>query len=279
MTAYLLLKYLHIVGAAVLLGTGAGISFFLLMAHRTGKAAVIAAVARIVVIADLLFTASAVVVQPITGVLLAWLAGYSLSQGWIALSLLLYLVAGAFWLPVLWMQARMRDPGVPGGRDGRATAQGVPPPALDLVRVRRPRLRRRPCDFLADDRQAADRALMRRGTMGPSQPQRKDRINTVSCPGASSLAVPPASERALRRSTHRARAQPFAGGFGPPAACDRLPPRQPAYSGLIATLRNLITPAPCWSASGPSANRPLLRSAVFCPLSTTVICRPLAVIS
>jgi uncharacterized membrane protein len=109
MPAYLALKYVHLIGAAVLLGTGAGIAFFMLMAHRTGKAAVVAAVARIVVIADLAFTASAVVLQPVTGALLAWSAGYSLFEGWIALSLALYAVAGAFWLPVLWMQARMRD--------------------------------------------------------------------------------------------------------------------------------------------------------------------------
>jgi uncharacterized membrane protein len=106
---FLAVKYLHLIGAAVLLGTGAGIAFFQLMAHRTGKSATIAAVARIVVIGDFLFTATAVVLQPITGVALAWLDGYSLGEGWILLSIVLYLVIGAFWLPVLWMQIRMRD--------------------------------------------------------------------------------------------------------------------------------------------------------------------------
>ena len=106
---YFAVKYLHLIGAAVLLGTGAGIAFFQLMAHRTGHATTIAAVARIVVIADFLFTATAVVIQPITGVILAWLDGYPLGEGWIVLSLALYLVAGAFWLPVVWIQMRMRD--------------------------------------------------------------------------------------------------------------------------------------------------------------------------
>src|SRR3954451_22290179 len=101
---YFLLKFLHLVGAAMLLGTGAGIAFFMLMAHRTGDARVIAGVARIVVMADYVFTASAVVAQPVTGVLLAHAAGYSLSEGWILLSIGLYLVTGAFWLPVVWMQ-------------------------------------------------------------------------------------------------------------------------------------------------------------------------------
>lgn len=109
MTVYFILKYLHIIGATVLLGTGAGIAFFMLLAHLGRDPAVIAGVARIVVIADFLFTASAVVVQPVTGILLARELGYPLTEGWILLSIILYLVTGAFWLPVVWMQLRMRD--------------------------------------------------------------------------------------------------------------------------------------------------------------------------
>src|SRR3954449_11782720 len=109
MTLYLVLKYLHVIGAAVLLGTGAGIAFFMLLAHRTGNAATIAAVARIVVLADFLFTATAVVAQPVTGIALAWQAGYSLAESWIVLSIVLYLVTGAVWLPVVWIQMQMRE--------------------------------------------------------------------------------------------------------------------------------------------------------------------------
>lgn len=104
----LVLRWLHVIGACVLLGTGAGIAFFMLMAHRTGNAALIAHTARIVVIADWVFTATAVVAQPITGALLAQAVGWRLSEGWIVVSLALYLVTGAFWLPVVWMQQRMR---------------------------------------------------------------------------------------------------------------------------------------------------------------------------
>jgi uncharacterized membrane protein len=106
---YFVLKFVHIVGAAVLLGTGAGIAFFMLLAHRDGKPAVVAGVARIVVIADFVFTATAVVLQPISGVWLALHVGYPLTEGWILVSIVLYLVTGAFWLPVVWMQLRMRD--------------------------------------------------------------------------------------------------------------------------------------------------------------------------
>jgi uncharacterized membrane protein len=98
-----------VIGAAVLLGTGAGIAFFMLMAHLRGDPCEVAGVARTVVIADFLFTASAVVLQPVTGIWLAWSTGHSLLEGWIALSIALYLVTGAFWLPVVFMQIRMRD--------------------------------------------------------------------------------------------------------------------------------------------------------------------------
>ena len=109
MDLYAALKIAHIIGAAVLLGTGAGIAFFMVMANRTGDAAFIAKTARIVVIADYLFTASAVVVQPATGFALAWMGHYPLLHGWLMVSLVLHLVTGAFWLPVIWIQSRLRD--------------------------------------------------------------------------------------------------------------------------------------------------------------------------
>ncbi|ANP45748.1 DUF2269 family protein [Candidatus Viadribacter manganicus] len=105
----LVLRWLHVIGAAVLLGTGAGIAFFMVMAHRTNDPRIIAHTAAIVVIGDWLFTASAVVIQPITGALLAHATGWSLSEGWIVLSLGLYGLTGAFWLPVIWLQHQMRD--------------------------------------------------------------------------------------------------------------------------------------------------------------------------
>jgi len=120
---YLILKFLHVIGAAVLLGTGAGIAFFMLLGNFTGKPATVAAVARIVVIADFLFTATAVVAQPVTGIALAWHMGWSLWEGWIALSIGLYFVTGAFWLPVVWMQMRMRDLAA----EAAATGEPLPP--------------------------------------------------------------------------------------------------------------------------------------------------------
>ena len=102
------LRWTHVIGATVLLGTGAGIAFFMVMAHRTKNAALVAHTASIVVVADWVFTASAVIVQPITGLLLMVEIGWPLSEGWIVLSLALYIFTGLFWLPVVWIQSQMR---------------------------------------------------------------------------------------------------------------------------------------------------------------------------
>ncbi len=104
-----LLLYVHVLGAITILGTGAGIAFFMVMSHRSGDAALIAHVAGIVVIADTIFTATAAVVQPVTGITLALLAGWPILEGWVGLALVLYVIAGAFWLPVVAIQIRMRD--------------------------------------------------------------------------------------------------------------------------------------------------------------------------
>ena len=105
----ILLRWLHVGGATVLLGTGAGIAFFMVMAHRTHNAVLIAHTASIVVLADYVFTASAVILQPVTGYLLARETGWPLSEGWIVVSLSLYVLTGLFWLPVVWIQRQLRD--------------------------------------------------------------------------------------------------------------------------------------------------------------------------
>jgi uncharacterized membrane protein len=107
--SFIVLKLLHVLGATVLLGTGAGIAFFMVMANRTRDPATIAHVAEMVVIADFVFTSSAVLLQPVTGWLLAGAAGYRIEDGWIGLSVTLYLIVGLCWLPVVWIQITLRN--------------------------------------------------------------------------------------------------------------------------------------------------------------------------
>ena len=109
MTLYFLVKYLHVLGAIVILGTGTGIAFFMLMAHRSRDAEFIARTASVVVIADAIFTLSAVILQPVTGGLLMMLSATGVMELWILASLVLYAIAGLFWIPVVFMQIEMRD--------------------------------------------------------------------------------------------------------------------------------------------------------------------------
>jgi uncharacterized membrane protein len=113
---YPLIKWLHILSSTVLFGTGLGIAFFFLRAHRSGNVKIIAAVSREVVLADMLFTAVAAVLQPATGVALALIAGYPLSAAWLLASIALYVIIGLCWLPVVWLQIRMRDLAIDAAR-------------------------------------------------------------------------------------------------------------------------------------------------------------------
>ncbi len=117
---YFLLKFLHLLGAAILFGTGIGIAFFQFIANRSNAAATAAPILRIVVLADFVFTASAVVLQPATGVALAFAAGHAFSDGWLAASIALYLFIGCCWLPVVVIQIRMRDLAVAAAAEGSA---------------------------------------------------------------------------------------------------------------------------------------------------------------
>jgi uncharacterized membrane protein len=129
-TLYIIVKYLHVLGAIFILGTGTGIAFFMLMAHRSGDPAFIARTAATVVIADMLFTLTAAILQPVTGGVLMALSGTALAERWISTSLGLYVVAGLFWIPVIFMQIEMRDL----ARKAVVQRQPLPPRYFKLFR-------------------------------------------------------------------------------------------------------------------------------------------------
>ena len=108
MTAYLVLKTVHVVSATILFGTGLGTAFFKWIVDRSGSVPAIRVVSEKVVLADWLFTTPALIVQALTGIALAVRLGYPLTRGWLAYAVGLYLLAGACWLPVVWLQIRMR---------------------------------------------------------------------------------------------------------------------------------------------------------------------------
>lgn len=106
---YLIVKTVHILSSTVLFGTGIGSAYYMLFTSLTRDAHAVASVVRLVVIADWVFTTTTIVIQPLTGLYLIHLMGYPLASSWILWSILLYFVAGAAWLPVVWMQIKMRD--------------------------------------------------------------------------------------------------------------------------------------------------------------------------
>lgn len=128
---YNILLFLHVIGACVLLGTGAGIAFFMLIANRSQNPTLIAHTAGIVVLADMVFTATAVIAQPITGYLLAREVGWPIFEGWILAALILYVITGLFWLPVVWIQTRLRRL----AHEASTTGQPLPPRYHRLYRI------------------------------------------------------------------------------------------------------------------------------------------------
>jgi len=106
---YQIWKWLHILSSTLLFGTGLGTAFFMFVTNRSADVRAIAVVTRYVVLADWLFTATTVVFQPLSGLMMMHLAGIPLRTPWIWLSFALYFVAGACWLPVVWIQMQMRN--------------------------------------------------------------------------------------------------------------------------------------------------------------------------
>jgi len=106
MDLYLFCKWLHILSSTVLFGFGAGTAWYFWNAHLTGEPALISRVGRMVVNADWIFTGTSGIIQPISGLALAWLAGIPLTEPWLIVAYALYVIAFLCWLPVVWLQIK-----------------------------------------------------------------------------------------------------------------------------------------------------------------------------
>ncbi|MDB5842608.1 MAG: hypothetical protein JWQ23_4560 [Herminiimonas sp.] len=121
---YIIVKWLHIISSTLLFGTGIGSAFYMLFASLSRDVRAIAVVSRHVVLADWLFTTPTVIIQPLTGLYLIHLAGFPMTSRWIVWSFMLYFIAIACWLPVVWLQIRMK------AFAGEAIAMKTPLPAI-----------------------------------------------------------------------------------------------------------------------------------------------------
>jgi len=120
---YFAVKWIHIVSATLLFGTGIGTAFHFWFTCRAGVPAAVAACARATVVADFAFTLPAALVQPVSGFLLARIAGYPLDSGWLVIAYGLYALAAACWIPVVFIQVRMRDIAAACAAGGRALGE------------------------------------------------------------------------------------------------------------------------------------------------------------
>ena len=106
---YLTLKWIHIISSTILFGTGIGTAFFMFMSNREKSLNAIVYATKTTVIADLIFTTPAIIIQFISSLYLAKLGAIPLNSKWILWGIVLYFFTGACWLPVVWMQVKMRD--------------------------------------------------------------------------------------------------------------------------------------------------------------------------
>ncbi|HEU4603772.1 MAG TPA: DUF2269 domain-containing protein [Steroidobacteraceae bacterium] len=129
--SYVTVKWLHILSSTLLFGTGLGSAFYMFFTSLTRDARATAVVVRYVVIADWAFTTPTIIIQPLTGLYLIHLAGFPWQSAWIVWAFALYFLAGACWLPVVWMQIKMRD------MAQVAAANDQPLPSLYWIYLRR----------------------------------------------------------------------------------------------------------------------------------------------
>ncbi|KTD22534.1 DUF2269 family protein [Legionella londiniensis] len=108
MTAYFIVKVIHIISSTILFGSGLAIAFFMFCSKFSANLHEKYFAARYTVTADLVFTLPAVIIQPLTGFWMVWYAGYSWSASWLMLTYILYIIAGACWLPVVWLQIELK---------------------------------------------------------------------------------------------------------------------------------------------------------------------------
>lgn len=109
MDPYQIVRWLHVLSSTVLFGTGMGTAFQMVWAMRTGRVETIHSVASGVVVADWIFTTPAGLLQPLSGLWLVRLQGWSLTEPWLLLTYALYVLAFLCWAPVVHLQIRIRD--------------------------------------------------------------------------------------------------------------------------------------------------------------------------
>jgi uncharacterized membrane protein len=107
--SYVLIKWLHVLSSAVLLGMGLASVVQLWAAHRSGSARAAAVVAGTVLKTGWMVILPLGLLQPVTGLALVIVTRTPIDSSWLVTSYGLYLVAFACWIWALILQTQVRD--------------------------------------------------------------------------------------------------------------------------------------------------------------------------
>jgi uncharacterized membrane protein len=131
MNIYLVVKTIHVISSTILFGTGIGIAFFMLRSYYTDNMHQKLFAAKETVIADFIFTFPAGITQVVSGIWLVWNSGYQWSDLWLTTTYIIYIIAGVCWLPVVWIQVKLRNIVA----DSAANQTQLPPTYFKLFRI------------------------------------------------------------------------------------------------------------------------------------------------
>ena len=106
---YPTLTLLHIVSSTILFGGGMFAALLGTIVFRSRKSKVIAEVGSHIIKVETYLTIFSALVQVITGLWMASLAGFPVLTGWLGWALMLFCVAGLCWILGVWLQHRMID--------------------------------------------------------------------------------------------------------------------------------------------------------------------------
>ncbi len=111
MTTYLLLKMLHLLGVVLFLGNIIVTALWKILADNTKDIRVIVFSQKLVLVTDIVFTSTGVVLVSVTGLMLAPYLGGLENNPWMVKGLALFSLSGILWgvflLPIQVLQHRM----------------------------------------------------------------------------------------------------------------------------------------------------------------------------
>jgi len=104
------IKFVHVLAAAVMLGTWLGLAAFMWLAHRSKNTSVVALISQFVVTVEKTVMIPAILLQPLSGFPLAYAIGLQpFGELWILISLAFFAAIVVCWVLAMRAEIRIRD--------------------------------------------------------------------------------------------------------------------------------------------------------------------------